>query len=243
VTLETIVPDWPAPPRVRSLITTRPGGVSRGTYASLNLGGHVGDERDRVERNRARLQRLLPSEPLWLTQVHGTQVLLAEAARPGMQADAAVTRATDAVLAVLSADCLPVLFCDLQATVVAVAHAGWRGLAAGILERTVATLRTPPASLMAFLGPAIGHADYEVGPEVHDVFVSQDPEARRAFAPGRPGKWLADLYALARQRLEKTGIMSIHGGSYCTFTDHERFFSYRRDGETGRMASLIWLER
>jgi YfiH family protein len=209
----------------------------------LNLGGHVGDERDRVERNRARLKRLLPSEPLWLTQVHGTQVLLAEAARPGMQADAVATRAANAVLAVLTADCLPVLFCDLQATVVAVAHAGWRGLAAGILERTVATLQAPPASLLAFLGPAIGHAVYEVGPEVHDVFVSQDPEARRAFAPGRPGKWLADLYALARQRLEKTGIMSIHGGNYCTFTDSERFFSYRRDGETGRMASLIWLER
>ena len=239
--MNPLVPDWPAPPRVRSLVTTRLGGVSGGPYASLNLGTHVGDDPRGVERNRARLRPLLPREPLWLRQVHGTQVLIAEVAQQAPEADAAVTRTPRNVLAVLTADCLPVLFCDSGATVVGVAHAGWRGLAAGILERTVTSLQAPPSSLMAYLGPAIGPGVYEVGPEVRDAFARQDPSAREAFAPGRPGKWLADLYALARQRLEKTGIMSIHGGSHCTFSDSERFFSHRRDGETGRMASLIWL--
>jgi YfiH family protein len=236
-----IVPDWPAPPRVRSLVTTRAGGVSSGPYASFNLGAHVGDDARLVDDNRTRLRAMLPGEPLWLRQVHGTQVAIAEAARQAPQADAAVTRTPHTVLAVLSADCLPVLFCDSEATVVGIAHAGWRGLATGVLEETVTNLQAPAPQLMAYLGPAIGPGAYEVGGEVRDAFVRQDAHARQAFTPGRSGKWFANLYTLARQRLQKTGIMSIHGGTHCTYSDGERFYSYRRDGATGRMASLIWL--
>jgi YfiH family protein len=238
-----IVPDWPAPAAVRALITTRSEGESRGPYASLNLGMRVGDEPRAVLANRARLRRHLPAEPLWLGQVHGTNVVDAATAAPECEADGAVAREPNKVLAVLTADCLPVLLCDRPGSRVGIAHAGWRGLAAGILERTVDAMAAAPAELLAYLGPGIGPRAYEVGPEVRDEFLRRDPAAAAAFLPGRGDRFLADLYALARQRLMKTGIMAVFGGNHCTYHEHERFFSYRRDGVTGRMASVIWLER
>jgi YfiH family protein len=241
MTPATFTPDWPAPTGVRTVITTRQGGASAGPFASFNLGTHVGDDPADVAQNRDALRRLLPAEPLWLRQVHGTTVIDGEDATPGAEADGAVTRTPGLVLAVLTADCLPVLLCDRRATVVAVAHAGWRGLAAGVIEKTVSRMGSEPCDLVACIGPAISAAMYEVGVEVRAAFVNQDKEAEGAFSPGRPGHFLADLPELARQRLRKTGIMSVHGGHCCTFKDKERFFSYRRDGETGRMASLIWL--
>ncbi|MCX7892339.1 MAG: peptidoglycan editing factor PgeF [Burkholderiales bacterium] len=238
----TIVPEWPAPPRVRALATTRQGGVSRGPYASLNLGDHVGDDPAHVARNRALLGRELPRAPLWLAQEHGVAVVEAETARGVPVADAAVAHAPGFVLAALTADCLPVLLASRDGDAVGIAHAGWRGLAAGVVEATVAKMRCEPGALVAWLGPAIGPAWFEVGDEVRDAFTADDRSAAAAFAPGRPGKWHADLYALARRRLARAGVSEVHGGRWCTFTDHERFFSYRRDGRTGRMATLVWLE-
>ena len=237
-----IVPDWPAPRAVRALVTTRSGGVSAGAFASLNLGDHVGDEVGACMENRARLKAMLPAEPLWLRQVHGTRVVEAPSSLAGSEADGAVTRVPQAVIGVLTADCLPVLLCDRRGSVAGVAHAGWRGLAAGVIENTVAAMRVAPQELMAYLGPAIGAQSYEVGEDVCRAFVNADATAQAAFAPHAAGKYLADLYLLARQRLAKTGIMSVHGGGYCTFAERDRFFSYRRDGPTGRMASLIWIE-
>jgi YfiH family protein len=237
-----LVPDWPAPARVRALVTTREGGVSAGAWASFNLGAHVGDEARAVAANRARLREALPAEPLWLEQVHGTTVAEAGTATLGARADASVARAAGRVLAVQSADCLPVLLCDRRERVVAAAHAGWRGLAAGVLEQTVLAMKAPPEDLLAFLGPAIGPGAYEVGAEVRAAFMCADPAAAGAFTAGREGKFFADLYALARQRLAKAGIMAVFGGTHCTFNERDRFFSYRRDGVTGRMASLVWLE-
>jgi YfiH family protein len=237
-----IVPEWPAPPSVRALITTRAGGASRGAYASLNLGVGSGDDMRDVERNRASLAQWLPAEPLWLRQVHGIEVVEADKASGLPQADAAVARQTGKVCAVLTADCLPVLLCDEEGTVVAVAHAGWRGLSAGIIEQTLGTMDRPAESLLAYLGPAIGPAAYEVGAEVRESFVAADAQSDSAFAPGKPGKFYADLYALARRRLAKSGVARVYGGGYCTYRERERFYSYRRDGSTGRMASLIWIE-
>lgn len=239
-----IVPDWPAPARVRSLATTRQGGVSTGVYASLNLGDHVGDDAQAVAENRRRVAAVLPAAPLWLNQVHGAHALDAgneAAAASAPAADAAFARRPAAVCAVMTADCLPVLLCDQSGTVVAAAHAGWRGLHAGVLERTVAAMDCPGAQLLAWLGPAIGPAAFEVGDEVRTAFVSVDAKADAAFAALRPGKWLADIYLLARLALARTGVTAIYGGNYCTVQEAARFFSYRRDGATGRMASLIWL--
>jgi polyphenol oxidase len=240
-----IVPDWPAPKRVRALITTRAGGTSRGLYAGMNLGMRAGDAAGDVARNRASLRQWLPAEPLWLRQVHGTAVAADDAADGNIEADASVAHRPDRVCAVLTADCLPVLLCDEAGTAVAAAHAGWRGLCAGVIERTVEAMQRPARALLAYLGPGIGPAAYEVGPEVRQAFMAVDAQAEAAFAfvPGKPGKYLTDLYALARQRLANCGVLSIHGGGYCTYTERERFFSYRRDGATGRMASLIWIER
>ncbi len=237
-----IVPDWPAPPGVRALITTRSGGASRDAYASMNLGDHVGDDPLACAENRAQLRLLLPASPLWLQQVHGISVVEAASSRPGIEADGAVARVPRSVIGVLSADCLPVLLCDRESAAVGVAHAGWRGLAAGVIEAAVAKLDIAPERLIAYLGPGIGPAAYEVGEEVRETLVGNDPAAQLAFTPGSPGKYFADLYLLARQRLAKTGIMSIHGGGFCTFAETSRFFSYRRDGPTGRMASLIWID-
>ena len=237
-----IVPDWLAPPCVRALITTRAGGASRGAYAGLNLGMRSGDDVEDVARNRASLRQWLPAEPLWLRQVHGTAVVEADGADANPEADAAIARRPGRVCAALTADCLPALLCDEAGTVVAAVHAGWRGLCSGVIEQTVRAMDRPPAALLAYLGPAIGPAAYEVGSEVRQAFVASDPEAEAAFMPGRPGKFYADLYALARARLAKSGVARIYGGGYCTYTERERFFSYRRDGATGRMASLIWME-
>lgn len=235
-----IIPDWPAPARVRAAQTTRSGGLSKPPYASLNLGMHVGDDAMTVAANRGLLNAVVPSEPVWLEQVHGTAVILAEAAGCAPRADACITRRDHAVCAVMTADCLPVFFCDDAATVVGVAHAGWRGLADGVIEATVRAMAVAPASLMAWLGPAIGPQAFEVGAEVRETFVRHDPAAASAFTP-IANKYLADLYLLARQRLQAVGVQRIYGGNFCTYRDAERFFSYRRDGQTGRMASLVWL--
>ena len=237
-------PDWPAPSRVKAVITTRVGGVSQDPYASLNLADHVGDAPDHVARNWAILrQRLgLPAEPHWLTQVHGCRVEAAERAMPGCEADAICTLQPRRVCAVLTADCLPLLICDRHGERVCAVHAGWRGLAAGVIEAAIAQFDRPMADLLVWLGPAIGPAAFEVGGDVRQAFVVQSTEAETAFEPTRAGRWLADIYALARQRLSRLGVGYVGGGEYCTVTDPERFFSYRRDGVTGRMASLIWLE-
>lgn len=239
-----IVPDWPAPPGVRALVTTRAGGASRGAYAGLNLGLNSGDDAEAVARNRASLRQALPAEPLWLRQVHGITVVEADGAAGSPEADAAIARRPGTVCAVLSADCLPLLLCDEAGSIVAAVHAGWRGLCAGVIEQALRAMGRPPQSLLAYLGPAIGAAAYEVGAEVRAAFVEadRDGECAAAFAPGAPGKFHADLYALARLRLARSGVARIYGGGYCTYTERERFYSYRRDGATGRMASLIWIE-
>jgi hypothetical protein len=241
VSADWIVPDWPAPSTVRALVTTRHGGVSEGPWASMNLGTHVGDAADAVRRNRAMLRARLPNEPCWLEQVHGTAVIDATQDQGAVaQADASVARRPGAVCVVLTADCLPVLFCDRAGSVVAAAHAGWRGLAAGVLEATVSRMQVPPATVMAWLGPAIGPNAFEVGDDVRQSFMSIDLQATSAFVPGAaPGKWMADLYRLARMRLSAIGVEAIHGGGLCTLSN-ARFYSYRRDGITGRFASLAW---
>jgi YfiH family protein len=242
-----IFPDWPAPAQVKSLMTTRDGGVSAAPWASFNLGDHVGDAPAQVAANRARLRQRLPSEPGWLRQVHSAAVVEAvaggvETGRGEVEADASFTRRTGIVSGVLTADCLPVLFCDRAGSVVAAAHAGWRGLAGGVLEATVAAMQVPPGDVLAWLGAAIGPQAFEVGDDVRQAFVAQHPEAAAAFVAHAPGKWLADIYALARIRLHHVGVQAIYGGGRCTFSEADRFFSYRRDGVTGRMAALIWLE-
>jgi YfiH family protein len=235
--------DWPAPKSVQALITTRAGGVSVGQYAALNLGDHVGDDPRAVSDSRARLRKDLglPADPVWLTQVHGTAVVDAGAAGAGASADASFATRPGIVCAVLTADCLPVFLCDRAGTRVGIAHAGWRGLAAGVIESTVAALGAPYGELMAWLGPAIGPDAFEVGPEVRAAFVDRDAGAACAFQTGRAGHWFADIYQLARRRLHALGVHAVHGGDLCTFTDSARFYSYRRDGTCGRMASLIWM--
>ena len=238
-----IAPDWSLPTRVRALVTTRAGGVSLPPYASFNLGDHVGDDPSAVARNRARLRASLPAEPTWLAQVHGIVVADANEASGVPEADAVVARGSGAVCAVLTADCLPVLFCDDAGSVVAAAHAGWRGLAAGVLEATVARMAVAPSLIRAWLGPAIGQGAFEVGDEVRQAFVEGDPGAAAAFVSGTvPGKWMADLFLLARRRLSRVGVHRVEGGGVCTYADAARFYSYRRDGRTGRFASLIWIE-
>ncbi|MDO8812752.1 MAG: peptidoglycan editing factor PgeF [Gallionella sp.] len=236
-----IIPDWPAPARVKTLQTTRQGGASVAPYGSFNLGSHVGDNPLAVARNRMSLNALLPSEPVWLEQVHGTVVANADMADCRPQADACIARHHAAVCVVMTADCLPVLLCDKQGAVVGAAHTGWKGMAAGVLEATVQAMGVQPQNLMAWLGPAISQDAFEVGEEVRAIFVEHDPQATLAFVPGQPGKWLADIYALARLRLNALGITQIHGGGYCTYRERGKFFSYRRDGATGRMGTFIWL--
>ena len=245
--MDLILPDWPAPTNVCAAQSTRAGGVSPAPFNSLNLGTHVGDKPLWVQTNRERLAACLnlPSEPVWLEQVHGTRVLSLPANTDNLTADAVVTRTPGQVCAVMTADCLPVLFCDQAGTVVAAAHAGWRGLASGVLEATLQAMAVNPATVLAWMGPAIGPAAFEVGGEVRDAFISHSPLAADAFvAHGDPSdnKWLANIYHLARLRLAAAGVTHIYGGEYCTYTDAQRFFSYRRDRETGRMASLIWLD-
>ena len=295
--MEWIEAEWPAPPWVRALTTTRLGGVSQGVYAALNLGDHVGDDPDRVAVNRERLRRMLnlPAEPYWLRQVHGCEVSAVPSAilTQPCEADAAIAWGPDQVCAVLTADCLPVLLTDRAGTRVAAVHAGWRGLAAGVIEAAVARLGVRPTALLAWLGPAIGPGAFEVGAEVREAFLAQDQAAAVAFSPRvptpftgwepdsgqakglmmerkgvreepltpehrpvnarraaiphpavgfEPGKWQTDLYHLARLRLARLGVSAVWGGGLCTYQDSRRFYSYRRDGVTGRMASLIWID-
>jgi polyphenol oxidase len=242
VSIDWIVPDWPVPKAVRALITTRTGGVSEGPYASLNLGDHVGDDAHAVASNRAILQHYLPSPPSWLKQVHGTSVMSLHDYHLPVESDASVAFGADGVCAIMTADCLPVLLCDDTGAVVAAAHAGWRGLCAGVIENAVSAMKTPAEKIMAYLGPAIGPQHFEVGDEVRRAFMQDSAEAARAFIAKSEGKWLADIYLLARQRLNAIGVTRIYGGEFCTVAE-QRFFSYRRDKITGRMASFIWLEK
>ncbi|MET0090277.1 MAG: peptidoglycan editing factor PgeF [Candidatus Thiodiazotropha sp.] len=239
---DLLFPDWPAHPRVRAVMTTRRGGVSPGVYASLNLGDHVGDDIRNVQRNRQLLTAAagLPAEPVWLKQVHGYDVV--DAREAGCEADASFTDRNGVVCAVLTADCLPLLLSDRSGRAVSAVHAGWRGLAAGVIERAVSRFEAPADSLLAWMGPAIGPMAFEVGDEVRQAFIDCEAGDARAFQAAKPGHWWADLYQLTRLRLTRAGVGFIGGGDYCTVTDRERFFSYRRDGVTGRMASLIWLE-
>ena len=240
-----LFPDWPAPARVRAACTTRIGGVSQGPYASLNMGRSSGDVSEAVSENRRRVHQALslPAEPCWIRQVHGARAVQMPQAAPEPEADASFTIQPGVVCAVQAADCLPVLLCDQAGTVVAAAHAGWRGLAGGVLERTVAALPVPPGDLLAWLGPAIGPEAFEVGQEVREAFLAADAAAVQAFRPGAlAGKYYADLFALARMRLARAGVHRVCGGGVSTHADPARFYSYRRDGASGRMAALIWIE-
>jgi len=239
--IDFLVPDWPAPASVHAVMTTRRGGVSKGPYASLNLAAHVGDDAQAVAENRRRIREslALPCEPHWLDQAHGRSVALLPG--QGGSADAAVAFGPGPVCAVLVADCLPVFLASSTGDRVGLAHAGWRGLAAGVIEATVAALGTEPSELLAWLGPAIGPAAFEVGGEVREALVMAQPEAAADFRPGGRGRFLADLPGLARRRLAACGLTRIHGGGSCTVADPARYYSYRRDGRTGRMAALIWL--
>jgi polyphenol oxidase len=242
--LTLLLPQWPAPRRVRAWVTTRETGPSQPPYAHFNPADHVGDDPDLVAACRRRLLHETGNRPLnWLNQVHSSDVVSEFA--PGSEADAAVTFTGKHACVVLTADCLPVFFCDRRATRVGVAHAGWRGLADGVLENTVAALAANPEELLVWLGPAIGARVFEVGPEVRQAFLDGHPEAAAAFVPSpyRLKHYMADLYRLARQRLASVGVTQVFGGNLCTLSDRERFYSFRRDGaQTGRMASVIWLE-
>ncbi len=242
MTLELIRPDWPAPPAVQAASTTRSGGLSEGPWASLNLGDHVGDDPRAVAGNRQALVSALqlPASPHWLQQLHGTAVYASSS--DSRCADACFEDRPGQVCAVMTADCLPVLMCNRSGTAVAAAHAGWRGLLAGVLEATLGRFTDQPGELMAWLGPAIGPQAFEVGDDVRHAFVADHPSAAMHFRPHGEAHWLMDLYGLARDRLGRAGVASISGGGLCTLSDPARFFSYRRDGITGRMASLIWLQ-
>ncbi|HEY1075681.1 MAG TPA: peptidoglycan editing factor PgeF [Fontimonas sp.] len=241
---EWVEADWPAPPGVRTLQTLRGGGSSAAPYDSLNLASHVGDDPAAVAANRERLRAALQlRQPLqWLRQVHGVQVASLPAAEPEPEADAAWTRQPGVPCAVLTADCLPVLFSAVDGSAVAAAHAGWRGLADGVLEATIAALPVAPRRLQAWFGAAIGPQAFEVGPEVRARFVGEDAALSACFRQGRDDRWMADLYALARARLQRAGIAAIYGGNRCTYSETGDWFSYRRAARCGRMASLIWID-
>jgi hypothetical protein len=237
-----LIPDWPAPAGVKACVTTRAGGVSLAPFDSLNLGDHVEDSPEAVLENRRRLTAAFAIQPAWLRQVHGVVVVEADPGRIA-EADGSWTGTPGIACTAMTADCLPALFCNKSGTRVAAAHAGWRGLAAGVLEAAADSLDAAPADVLVWLGPAIGPKAFEVGPEVREAFMQQHPQTAQAFVPSHnPGKFLADIYQLARLRLAARGITAVYGGGLCTVTDL-RFFSYRRSPRTGRFASLIWLER
>lgn len=243
--MQFIQPNWPASANVKALQTTRLGGVSQGAYASLNLGAHVNDDPIAVAKNRQLLSPFLPSEPVWLNQVHGLEVIDAAKSTCLQDADASFSTKPNVVCVTMTADCLPVLLCDKAGTVVAAAHAGWRGLCDGVIEATVTKMQVPASEILVWLGPAIGPNTFEVGDDVRTQFVSTDNHAAQAFR--RHGdKWLCDMYLIARQRLNALGVTAIYGASvnedFCTYSDKARFFSFRRDQVTGRMASMIWLQ-
>jgi polyphenol oxidase len=259
VDLQIITPEWPAPPGVRATFTLRTGGASAAPYDSLNLGARIGDLAEAVAENRRRVseQLRLPAEPVWLEQVHGVEVVelggIGVAGGVGATGrsdprdraptgDASVARGVGQVCAIRVADCMPVLFAARDGSVVGAAHAGWRGLAGGVLEATIGRLGVPAAELIAWMGPAIGPKHFEVGDDVRAAFTATDAGAASAFVANARGRWQCHLYALARRRLSALGVSGIYGGGWCTFADAGRFFSYRRDGQCGRMAALIWIE-
>ena len=236
-----LIPDWPAPANVRACVSSRAGGVSQAPFDSFNLGDHVGDEPAAVAENRRRLEQAQGCRPAWLSQVHGIEVVEADPSRVAT-ADASWSATPGIACAVLTADCLPALFCDRAGTRVAAAHAGWRGLAGGVLEATLDKLAVPAAEMLVWLGPAIGPQAFEVGPEVREAFMADHAEAAAAFVPSvNAGRYMADIYQLARIRLAARGVTAVYGGGLCTFSDTERFYSYRRNPRTGRQASLVWL--
>jgi polyphenol oxidase len=237
-----IIPDWPAPSHIQAIQTTRVGGVSVAPYDSLNLGDHVKDNAHHVAKNRQLLNAFVPSEPVWLNQVHGVRVIDAAYSSCLESADAAYTTKANVVCVTMTADCLPILLCDIQGTVVAAVHAGWRSLCDGVIEATVEAMQVEAKSLMAWLGPAIGPNAFEVGNDVRSQFIMQDANAAKAFKP-KADKWLGDLYQIARLRLQRLDINAIYGGGECTYSDPTQFFSFRRDGDTGRMATLIWIDK
>ncbi len=239
---ELIVPDWPAPPGVQAIVTTRRGGASVGGFASLNLGLRAGDDPLAVAENRRRLETCLPAPPRWLHQVHGNAVVPAHTVDNPPQADAAYTDRANVVCSVMIADCMPVLLCTDDGESVAAAHCGWRGLASGVIERTLGAMGGDPRRVLAWLGPAIGPGAFEVGADVRDAFIAVDQADASAFAASATvhDKWYADLFELGRRRLARAGVARVHGGGLCTVSDPQRFFSYRRDRTTGRMAALIW---
>ncbi|NBA96427.1 peptidoglycan editing factor PgeF [Pseudomonas sp. R5(2019)] len=242
LTPDLLIPDWPAPVGVKACVSTRAGGVSLAPFDSFNLGDHVGDEPAAVAHNRRRLTDTFAISPAWLKQVHGVVVADAD---PGViaEADASWTATPGIACTVMTADCLPALFCDKTGSRVGAAHAGWRGLAAGVLEATVERLGVAPDQVMVWLGPAIGPMAFEVGPEVREAFIGPHPQTEHAFVPSvNAGRFMADIYELARLRLAAIGVTAVYGGGYCTVTD-PRFFSYRRAACTGRFASLVWLDR
>jgi YfiH family protein len=238
-----IKPRWPVPKNVHAVCTTREGGGSSAPFDTFNLSDRVGDKPIAVDNNRAHLIEWLslPARPVWLQQVHGNTVVEVGKLNGDVQADAAMAESAGLVCVVTTADCLPVLFCDQKGTRVAAVHAGWRGLAAGVLEATVVAMARPVDQLYAWLGPAIGPQSFEVGGEVRAVFVAKDPTNSSAFKPSQNARWLANIYQLAINTLRAQGVSQIFGGRYCTFSDPKRFYSYRRDKRTGRMASLIWI--
>lgn len=242
IATDCIVPEWPVPVCVRAFVTTRASGVSAGPYASLNLGLRTEDDPAAVAENRLRLSRLLPQPPRWLQQVHGSTVVDADSLNDVPQADASVARRPGTVCAIMIADCLPILLADRAGSCIGAAHAGWRGLASGVIGKTITRMAIPPVELVAWIGPGIGPAAFEVGDDVLEAFCAATPENRSAFKPQKSGKWLCDLPSLARNALRQAGVASIHGGDLCTYSQPERFYSYRRDRITGRMAALIWLD-
>lgn len=242
--LEVITPRWSSPARVRAAFILRTGGVSTRPFDSLNLGAHVGDAPEAVAENRLRVHQhlKLPVEPAWLQQAHGANVVDLDMPLRQAPADASVTRSPGRVCAILVADCMPVLFAARDGSVVGAAHAGWRGLAAGVLEKTVAKIGVEPQRLLAWMGPAISQKHFEVGDDVRAAFLAEDIQSAAAFKANSRGRWQCDLYALARRRLSALGVSAISGGGWCTYADAARFFSFRRDGQCGRMAALIWME-
>lgn len=243
--LDFITPDWPAPKRVKALQTTRAGGVSEAPYMSLNLGAHVNDNPIAVAKNRQLLSPYLPSEPVWVNQVHGVEVIDAATSSCLQNADASFTTKPNVVCVTMTADCLPVLFCDKKGSVVAAVHAGWRGLCDGVIEAAITKMQVHASEILAWLGPAIGPDAFEVGDDVREQFIAKDSQAALAFKP-HGDKWLCNMYLIATQRLNAHGVTEIYGAGvnedFCTYSDEARFFSFRRDNVTGRMATMIWLE-
>jgi polyphenol oxidase len=238
-----LVPDWPVPSHIRALTTLRTGGFSTGHYATLNLADHVGDDPVCVEKNRQKLRETFgfQHEPFWLKQVHGVEVIDLDRASESNEADASIASLKQHPCAVLTADCLPVLLCDRKGTKVAAVHAGWKGLLSGVIEASVKAMQIPGDELLAWMGPAIGPEAFEVDEELRKQFISVDPQAEQAFKYKEEQKWLADIFLLGRQRLSRAGVTAVYGGNECTYSDVDRFFSFRRDKETGRMATLIWI--